>query len=149
MIPKSAIVPKLISVALLAVLLLWMCLPAAAQSGSTTLTTRVPSHVTLQLEICGKGSVTMDGETYSKSAAISLPRHAETPFTVTPRRGYRIDSVLYNGEDVTFQLRSGIFTAPAAQADATLTVIFVRGSDNPKTGDPFGWILRLWNNISP
>ncbi|MEA4937395.1 MAG: choice-of-anchor Q domain-containing protein [Paludibacter sp.] len=55
---------------------------------------------------------------------LSEPKGKPLAFTITPDTGKKIKSVLYNGAEVKSELVSGVYTAPALTASATLVVEF-------------------------
>jgi len=63
-------------------------------------------------------------DSYSSGAVVAQSYGATPSYTITPNTGYLVKTVLYNGTDVTSQLVSGIYTATALTADATLDVMF-------------------------
>ena len=97
-------------------------IPAFAESGDTTVTTTVPCTVTLS--IGENGSVTVDGTRYTGKASFQKDLDTVVSYTITPDSDYEINSVLYNGENVTASVSGGVYTAPALTGNATLTVLF-------------------------
>ena len=110
--------------ALLAVMLLTtlFSVTAFADGGNTTLTAKVPCTVTLS--IGENGSVTVDGTKYTGDASFQKDPDTVVSYSITPDSGYEINSVLYNGENVTASVSGGVYTAPALADNATLTVLF-------------------------
>lgn len=110
--------------ALLAVLLLFAALsrPACADEGSMTVTTVIPCTVTLS--IGENGSVTADNTTYTGDASFQADPDTVLIYTITPEKGYEIDCVTYNGEDVMSSVAEGSYTAPALTGNAELIVTF-------------------------
>ena len=95
---------------------------AFAESGNTTVTTTVPC--TVKLCIGENGSVTVDGTRYTGNASFQKDLASVVSYTITPDNDYEINSVLYNGENVTASVSGGVYTAPALTGNATLTVLF-------------------------
>ena len=66
---------------------------------------------------------------YTSGTVISnLAGKSDLVYTITPNSGYHITSVLYNGTDVTSQLVSGVYNAPALTQNSTLNVTFDLGT---------------------
>lgn len=95
---------------------------ALADGGNTTLTAKVPCTVTLS--IGENGSVTVDGTKYIGDASFQKDPDTVVAYAITPDSGYEINSVLYNGENVTSSVSGGVYTAPALTGNVTLTVLF-------------------------
>ncbi len=110
--------------ALLAVLLLTaaLSLTVYADEGSMKVTAVIPCTVTLS--IGENGSVTADDTTYTGDASFQADPDTVLNYTITPEDGYEIDSVTYNGEDVTSTTAAGSYTAPALTGNAELIVTF-------------------------
>ena len=118
--------------------------PLCVSAVDTTLTTSVPANHTIQLEIKGKGTVIIDGRQYLKSQTISIQRHKEAVIKIQAAQGYYIRSVTYNQENITHLFNNGNWTMPKVESDITLSVIFVKDSGNPPTGDTFNpWMMVL------
>jgi hypothetical protein len=114
---------KILSAFLAVMLLTMLCsIPAFADGGNTTLTAKVPCAV--KLSIGENGSVTVDGTKYTGDASFQKDLDSVVSYTITPDSGYEINSVLYNGENVTASVSDGVYTAPALTDNATLTVLF-------------------------
>ena len=110
--------------ALLAVMLLTtlFSVTAFADGGNTTLTAKVPCTVTLG--IGENGSVTVDGTKYTGDTSFQKDLDTVVSYSITPDSGYEINSVLYNGVNVTASVSGGVYTAPALTNNATLTILF-------------------------
>ena len=151
----------------------FLCLPANVQaqeqtasgySSSTTITVQVPETHTADLTVTGKGAVTVNGQTYTETAQIQIPRLEEVSWQFVPAEGYTLEAVLYNGTNVTGTLEGDTYTAEPVYEDGTeVQVTFARkssgssgedesaggsgskpsgstsggasGTDSPKTGD--------------
>lgn len=132
---------KAIAVLVLAV----FCLASTAFAATTTLTTTVPPKAhTIRLDIGTGGSV--NGQ---RGEAELTAEHGQTlTLLVAPDRGYKLLSVVYNGEDVTARLTGGRFVIDAVESDGELAVRFAATATarNPKTGDaarPLLWTALL------
>ena len=127
---------KYISALLLTVFLL--LLNPVAYAGDTVLTTNVPYDHTISLDVGSGGSVNgLRGKT-----EIGADRHSKLVFEIKPDSGYKIKSVIYNGEDVTSKVSGGKFIIESIESDGSLKVIF-QSSKSPQTGD--GSNLALWS----
>jgi len=131
---RSKILTKAVVLVLLAALTLMLSISAAA-AGSTTLTTTVPETVTLALEIQGKGSVTVNGVSYSRSAEVVLPRGEDFLLQVQSAEGYETETVIYNGQDITDLLGKEEIILSARNTQLRLQVVFTKKAAGPVTGD--------------
>lgn len=100
--------------------------PAAVLADTTTtLTTKIPSVHTVDLDIGANGSVVIDGTRYRGEAKVEVGRLMEQTYQLDPDGGYRVESVSYDGEDVTDEAAGGSYQAPALNEDGiTLSVRF-------------------------
>ena len=143
MIHRSSILCKIVNIFILAAVCLTVPMSVFA-AGTTTLKTSVPSNHTIYLSIEGQGNVVVEGKRYSKSANISIKRYSEPSVQIQAARGYSIRSVTYNKENITHLFNSGKWTMPKVESDVSLSVVFVKDSGNPPTGDTFNpWIIVL------
>lgn len=111
-----------------------------ANAKSTTITTSVPSHCSLQVSIAGRGNVCIDEKSIHTTETISVQRHKKLVIEFHAGIGYQLASVSLNGEDVSQELSSGKLTLDSISFDSTLTVVFMKKSAvwpgaNPPTGD--------------
>lgn len=153
-----------------ALVLAVLCLASGALAATTTLTTTVPPRAhSLRLDIGAGGSVN------GKRGAAELSVEPGQPLTllIAPDRGYKLLSVVYNGEDVTTRLSGGRFVIDAVEADGELVVRFTATTaatptpaatattatsnasaakaPNPKTGDsaqPLLWAALLLSGFA-
>ena len=140
---RSSILCKIVNIVILATVCLTIPVGAFA-AGTTTLKTSVPSNHTIYLSIDGQGTVVIEGKRYSKSANISINRHNEPFVEIQAAKDYYIRSVTYNQENITHLFNNGEWTMPKIETDVSLSVVFVRDSGNPPTGDTFNlWIMVL------
>ena len=102
---------------------------AFADSGNTTLTAQVPCTVTLS--IGENGFVTVDGTKYTGDASFQKDLDTVVTYTISADSGYEIESVLYNGTDITSAAKSGSYTAAALTGNATLKVTFAKKAVPP------------------
>lgn len=127
------------SFALLAALLLagFLILPASAEP-STTLTVILPDSYPLTLTIQGKGTVCVGDTVCRKSATLELERLEPVTIRVTPREGWFLHSVTWNGVAQTVQESGWTKTMEGITEEMALTVVFRSTAASPATGD------RLW-----
>ena len=145
----SAIKNKICAVLLIAILTV-CCIPFPAFASETTLTTTVPSQISVKLEIEGNGKIEVNGKSYTESATIEVDRHTRTEFRLIPNSDYELKAILYNDENVFSELRDSIFALQEIESDSVLKVTFAPKSLPPKTGDnsfPL-WIYALFITIS-
>ena len=139
---RSSILQNVVKIFILAAVCLTIPMSVFA-AGTTTLKTSVPSNHTIYLSIEGQGIV-VEGKRYSKSANISINRYSEPSVQIQAARGYSIRSVTYNQENITHLFNNGKWTMPKVETDVSLSVVFVKDSGNPPTGDTFNpWIMVL------
>lgn len=120
-------------------LLAWL-LPVTAAANTTTLSTSVPTTVSLTVEINGKGTVWVDDQKLTKTNTISIPRNQDVSVTIQAGNGYRLASVSLNDADVGGKIRSGKLTLDGMAFDGVLSVRFAKYAtvlpgENPPTGD--------------
>ena len=140
---RSSILQNVVKIFILAAVCLTIPMSVFA-AGTTTLKTSVPSNHTIYLSIEGQGIVVVEGKRYSKSANISINRYSEPSVQIQAARGYSIRSVTYNQENITHLFNNGKWTMPKVESDVSLSVVFVKDSGNPPTGDTFNpWIIVL------
>lgn len=113
-------------------LLLPLQVHAQENTGSTTITTRVPDTHIVLLDIGEHGSVFIGGKTYtSKDKQVEVSRLAEQTYIIQPGKGWQIETVLYGqvGTEEQVMLSKDTFTAPAINSnDNKLTVTFQKNS---------------------
>lgn len=119
-------------------------LPITADAQETVFRTDIPSEHSLHLTINGQGIVIIDGKQYSKTTNVPIQRHSEPFVEIQAAKDYYIRSVTYNQENITHLFNSGKRTMPKVESDISLSVVFVKDSGNPPTGDAFNhWITVL------
>lgn len=118
------------------------CIPIRAYALTTELSTNVPDTVSLRIEITGKGTVSVGGESRSHTGTVTVKRHQ--PFTVmlSPQQGYRVTAVSLNGKSVLHLLKNRELTVDALNLDGVLLMTFTKtassqSGSNPKTGDQY------------
>lgn len=106
-----------------------------ANASSMTLTVQMPYSV--EISAGEHGKVSVDGIKYTGNATLMKDIGSEITYEVSANLLYKIDKVLYNGEDVTAKLADGKFTAPALTENATFKATFKfiigGGSSKPAT----------------
>ena len=129
---------------IICVIVFSVVLPITADAQKTVFRTTIPSEHSLYLIINGQGIVTIDGKQYSKTTNIPIQRHSEPFVEIQAARGYYMRSVTYNEENITYLFNSDKWTMPKVETDVSLSVVFVKDSGNPPTGDSFNpWIMVL------
>ncbi|MBR5291396.1 MAG: hypothetical protein IKU32_00610 [Clostridia bacterium] len=95
------------------------------------------SSFRLNLDIEGKGVVTVNGKAYSRDTVISIAKNAKPSIKITPFSGYEIAALYYNGENILSRLDNGILVLPYIKNNSVLEVVFAPCSvyGIPKTGD--------------
>lgn len=118
------------------------CIPIRAYALTTELSADVPDTVSLHIEITGKGTVVVGGESLSQTGTVTVKRHQ--PFTVTllPQQGYRVTAVSLNGKSALHLLKNGELTVDDLNLDGVLSATFTKtdssqNGSNPKTGDQY------------
>ena len=132
---RSSIMKKTFYLLLLAVLTLCICTPVLATSGTTTLTTSVPSHFDLNVTIIGNGTIEINGTKLLETDIVSVERNKEVTIKITPSTGYYTNSVIYDGVDITSELINGTLSLPQLEHEASIIVKFTVETGIPNTGD--------------
>lgn len=126
---------------LIIVLILFVqAFPLFVHSHETIITTVVPSHCQLQVDIVGRGVVSINEKAIRSSIILLVPRLSQTIIDIQPGIGYQIATISLNGIDITSKLHSGKLTLDGISSDSILSVFFARrGSvwpgSNPPTTD--------------
>lgn len=118
---------KVLSFVCSALLLFSFSVPVFAQE--TELTVNVPDRHTVTIDSDG-GRIVADGKVLD--GGVEIERHKEQIYRIIPDPGKKLQSLTYNGEDVTGAIKSGVFTAPRLVRDATLTAVY---TDAPAAPD--------------
>lgn len=93
----------------------------AAFAREVTITTTVPERHTVSVEADG-GKIVADHQICGDS--IRVERQTSKTYWIIPDGGKRLSALYYNGQDVTGQVRAGLFKAPALTGDAILQAVF-------------------------
>ena len=125
---------------LIGTLMLPLLLPLTASAEVTTLSTSVPKQATISVEITGKGTVTINGNSTSKKAQYLVDRLEDVDVLIAAHSAYLLKTVHLDGTDVTDKVKNGLLTIENIQFDTDLAIKFVPkepgGSvDVPATGD--------------
>ena len=110
-------------------------LPVAVWAQETILTTVVPSSHTLYIEVIGDGTVIVDGVAYTNPTEIQLPRHSKPQISLRAADGYKIKTILWEGENVTEAFKAEIWTGPSVTTDMRLTIIMESNRTPARTKD--------------
>ena len=132
---RSNSIGKVFSLFLLVALALCICTPVLAASGTTILTTTVPSHFDMNVTIVGNGTVIVNGRELSETGAVSTERGNEVVITISPDEGHHISAVIYNGADIVEEVKGGQLILPQLEGEVSISVIFAADSSSPSTGD--------------
>lgn len=137
---------KLIGFLCAALLVYGVNVPALAEG--TELTVSVPEQHMVSIESEG-GRIIADGRACGDTAEVE--RHKEQVYWILPDAGKVLESLLYNGEDVTDQVKNGVFTAPALVRDAALTAVYADAPAPPdgKTYDISGTVTNANGSLLP
>ena len=133
---------RLLCVLILAALTLTLSFSVTA-ANTTTLTTVVPSFSSLSLQMQGNGTVTINGTPYTESARIQVERDSKMAVQIIPDNGYRLQSVVFNGENLAGSLIDGKLSLSVTEQDIILTICFSADAANPQTGDVQRYYLHL------
>ena len=110
-------------------------LPVSVWAQETTLTTTVPAVHTLHITLSGNGQIVVDGVPYEQSASLQIKRNSTPEISIIPDSGWKLKSVLLDGQDITEEFQSGAFAFSEMREDLELTVVFEAQSSTPQTGD--------------
>ncbi|RHR30701.1 hypothetical protein DWX43_07530 [Clostridium sp. AF19-22AC] len=105
--------------------------------GDMELNAEVPKEHTVSVE-SPEGRIAADGVFYETS--FQAQRHAEIVYTVIPNPAKQLKMLTYAGEDVTSQVKNGVFKAPKLVRDTILTAVY---EDAPKAPDERTYNLTL------
>lgn len=142
---RAASRKKKVSLLLLLAVLCIACMPLTAFAHETTLTTTVPSQCPMKIEIVGNGKVNVEGVSYTETSIVQVKRHTEVEFVIIPDRGYVLQAVSYDGEDVLSKIHDNTLVLPEVSEDSILKVVFEENGTVPKTGEYRSslWIYAL------
>lgn len=101
------------------------------------LNAEVPNEHTVSVE-SPEGRIAADGVFHETS--FQAQRHAEIVYTVIPNPAKQLKTLTYAGEDVTSQVKNGVFKAPRLVRDTIFTAVY---EDAPKAPDERTYNLTL------
>ena len=139
---RSSIIQKVFCFFLLAALTLGVCTPVLAASGTTTLTTKVPSCFTVDVHITGNGTITVNGTVLSQSGTVQVERNKQVTIQIAAADNTYLESVTYNGTEIIADAADGSIMLPAMEDNAVLSVFFAAKSVAPTTGGNSN--IHLW-----
>ena len=93
------------------------------------MTGSVPEQHTVAIESEG-GRIVAGGTVCGDT--VKAERHGEQIYWILPDAGKVLEKLIYNGEDVTGQVKNGVFSAPALARDAVLQAVY---ADAPAAPD--------------
>ena len=111
----------------LSVMILWILLPAGAMASSRetgTIRTTVPTEHSVSIEAQHASALYLEG-TKGESDAYVVPRFSEPSFQLSVEKGWMLERVLLNDQDVTNQVTQGV-----------LVIILETKSISPDTSKP-------------
>lgn len=122
-----------------------MALDEVQPEGAVYISAEVPATHTVTIRADG-GQIIAEEHVYGKS--VQIERQKAQVWKIAPDEGKQLVRLLYDGEDVTDQVKDGVFTAPAMIRDLTLEAVFqdaptTPGELPPQTGDNGMPILPL------
>lgn len=110
-------------------ILLMLCgMSVTAYAEDVTISATVPDRHTVTVEADG-GKIVINGHVCG--ASIQVERLREQTYWIIPDAGKTLEALYYNGEDVTGQVKAGVFTAPELIGDATLKAVFQNAPSAP------------------
>lgn len=133
---------KTFSFLALLLLLVFMALPASAES-STTLTVVLPDNYSLDLVIQGKGTVKVGGTSCQSSTCLTLARLDPITIQATPKDGWLLRSIKLNGKAQSAQASGWTLVLDGVTEDMTLEVTFRSTGGSPATGDDLRFFVGL------
>lgn len=117
---------KLINVLCAVIMMLTVSVTAFAEE--TKLTAQVPYSHTVDI-ISNGGRIVLDG--IISNGKVQVERHKEQTYRIIPYEGKRLQKLTYNGEDVTNQIKKGVFTASKLVRNAELEAIYTDAPASP------------------
>ena len=66
----------------------------------------------------------MNGALCEDGCTLTVPRHSQLELSLITQKGYRVESVLVNGVDVTASVVNGSYTIPSVSRDIEIAVTF-------------------------
>lgn len=107
--------------------------------GETTIHIRVPDVHIINLQIGEHGSLRVNNSTYKGNQKINIERLTNPHFEILVDTGYQIDTVFYQGRNVTGEVKKNIYTAPVLhEDDIVFKVSFKKISETSDSHNPSG-----------
>ena len=66
----------------------------------------------------------VNGALCEDGCTLTVPRHSQLELSLITQKGYRVESVLVNGVDVTASVVNGSYTIPSVSRDIEIAVTF-------------------------
>lgn len=119
-----------------------------AYADDVNIGTVIPEYHTVTVESDG-GKIAADGKVCGDT--VQIKRHSEQAYWILPDTGKELDALYYNGEDVTAQVKNGVFIAPSLSNDAEIRAVFkdAPAVDSDKTYDISGTLTDEDGNPIP
>lgn len=120
----------------LSVMILWILLPAGAMASSRetgTIRTTVPTEHSVSIEAEHASALYLEG-TKGESDAYVVPRFSEPSFQLSVEKGWMLERVLLNDQDVTNQVTQGVLKLPSVCGDQV--IILETKKISPDTSKP-------------
>ncbi|MBQ3929297.1 MAG: hypothetical protein VZR73_17025 [Acutalibacteraceae bacterium] len=108
---------------LLMTLILLCSIPMTVYADSVRIDTDVPASHSVMVDVTG-GTVKADGVVCKDQIAVE--RQKSQLYELVPEKGYQLDKLYYNGQDVTSLVKDNQFVADPIHADGVLKVLFKR-----------------------
>lgn len=115
---------------------------ALAKSSTLELQATVAAEHTIAVACGSGGRITLEDGT-EPGEILQAGHNQALVFYLVADRGYKVKSILWDGEDATSWYRNGKLTIPALLRDGILQVIYEKENDVPATGDTFR-SLTVW-----
>ena len=101
---------------------------------SAVITATVPSDHTVTVYNNDNGDVLIVGKSViPNNTILTIARGVEQEYIFRPKSGYQIESVTYNGQDITAEIEGGRWLAPKLTQDSILTAAY--GNYTPQSGN--------------
>lgn len=110
--------------------------PVTARAQETTLSTKIPSSHTLNIELVGNGRILVDETIYTQTESLEIKRGTSPKITFLSTDGAIVKAVFLDGEEITEDVLSGTWSMPPLCFNAELKVVFEFVPNTPQTGDP-------------
>ncbi len=119
---------------------------ALAESSVLELQATVAAEHTITVACSSGGRITLEDGT-EPGDVLQVGHNRALVFCIVADKGYKVKSVLWDGDDVTSWYRDGKLTIPALLKDGVLQVIYEKETNAPATGDAsrpiMVWLLPI------